>query len=37
VLSAGQISAHGTPEELKSSPVVEQLYFGAIPSEAANA
>jgi branched-chain amino acid transport system ATP-binding protein len=37
VLSAGQISAHGTPEELKSSPIVEQLYFGAIPSEAANA
>lgn len=37
VLSAGQISAQGTPEELKSSPVVEQLYFGALPPEAADA
>jgi branched-chain amino acid transport system ATP-binding protein len=37
VLAAGAIAAEGTPEELKSSPVVEQLYFGAVPTEAAHA
>jgi len=37
VLSAGAISAQGTPEQLKSSPIVEQLYFGAVPAEAAHA
>jgi branched-chain amino acid transport system ATP-binding protein len=37
VLSAGAISAQGTPAQLKTSPVVEQLYFGAIPSETAHA
>lgn len=34
VLAAGAISAQGTPEQLKESPVVAQLYFG---TEAANA
>jgi branched-chain amino acid transport system ATP-binding protein len=29
VLAAGAISAEGTPEQLKASPIVEQLYFGA--------
>jgi branched-chain amino acid transport system ATP-binding protein len=29
VLAAGAISAQGTPEQLKESPVVAQLYFGA--------
>src|ERR1700744_4039626 len=37
VLAAGAISAQGTPEQLKTSPVVEQLYFGAVPSETAHA
>ena len=37
VLAAGAISAQGTPEQLKASPLVEQLYFGAVPSEAADA
>jgi branched-chain amino acid transport system ATP-binding protein len=37
VLAAGAISAEGTPEQLKSSPIVEQLYFGAVPAEAAHA
>jgi branched-chain amino acid transport system ATP-binding protein len=37
VLAAGAISAVGTPEQLKSSPIVEQLYFGAAPAEAAHA
>jgi branched-chain amino acid transport system ATP-binding protein len=37
VLAAGRISAHGTPEELKASPVIEQLYFGAAPAETAHA
>jgi branched-chain amino acid transport system ATP-binding protein len=35
VISAGSISAQGNPAELKASPIVEQLYFGAeIPEEA---
>ena len=37
VLAAGAISAEGTPEQLKGSPVVEQLYFGAAPAEASHA
>jgi branched-chain amino acid transport system ATP-binding protein len=37
VLAAGAISAEGTPEALKTSPIVEQLYFGAAPAEAAHA
>ncbi len=37
VLAAGAISAEGTPEQLKASPIVEQLYFGAAPAEAAHA
>jgi branched-chain amino acid transport system ATP-binding protein len=37
VLAAAAISAAGTPEQLKSSPIVEQLYFGAAPAEAAHA
>jgi branched-chain amino acid transport system ATP-binding protein len=37
VLAAGAISAQGTPAQLKASPIVEQLYFGATPSEAAHA
>jgi branched-chain amino acid transport system ATP-binding protein len=37
VLAAGAISATGTPEQLKSTPIVEQLYFGAAPAEAAHA
>ena len=37
VLAAGAISAEGTPEQLKASPVVEQLYFGAAPAEAFHA
>jgi branched-chain amino acid transport system ATP-binding protein len=37
VLAAGAISAQGTPEQLKASPIIEQLYFGAAPSEAAHA
>ncbi|HEX5233451.1 MAG TPA: ABC transporter ATP-binding protein [Bradyrhizobium sp.] len=37
VLAAGAISAEGTPEQLKASPVVEQLYFGAVPAEASHA
>jgi branched-chain amino acid transport system ATP-binding protein len=36
VLAAGRISAEGTPEQLKTSPIVEQLYFGATPAEAAH-
>ena len=35
--AAGAIAAEGTPEALKSSPIVEQLYFGAAPTEAAHA
>jgi branched-chain amino acid transport system ATP-binding protein len=37
VLAAGAIAAEGTPETLKSSPIVAQLYFGAVPAEAAHA
>jgi branched-chain amino acid transport system ATP-binding protein len=37
VLAAGAISAEGTPEQLKASPIVAQLYFGAAPAEAAHA
>jgi branched-chain amino acid transport system ATP-binding protein len=37
VLAAGAISAEGTREALKASPIVEQLYFGAVPAEAAHA
>ncbi len=37
VLAAGAISAQGTPEQLRASPVVEQLYFGAAPAEATDA
>jgi branched-chain amino acid transport system ATP-binding protein len=37
VLAAGAISAEGTPEALKASAIVEQLYFGAAPAEAAHA
>jgi len=37
VLAAGAIATEGTPEQLKSSPIVEQLYFGAAPAEPANA
>jgi branched-chain amino acid transport system ATP-binding protein len=37
VLAAGAISAQGTPEQLKASPLVAQLYFGAMPSEATDA
>lgn len=37
VLAAGAISAEGTPAQLKGSPVVEQLYFGAAPAEASHA
>jgi branched-chain amino acid transport system ATP-binding protein len=37
VISAGAISAEGTPAELKSSPIVEQLYFGAEIVEKAHA
>ena len=37
ILAAGAISAQGTPEQLKTSPIVEQLYFGAAPSEPTHA
>jgi branched-chain amino acid transport system ATP-binding protein len=37
VLAAGAISVEGTPEQLKASPIVEQLYFGAAAAEAAHA
>jgi branched-chain amino acid transport system ATP-binding protein len=37
VLAAGAIAAEGTPEQLQSSPIVEQLYFGAGPAEAVHA
>ncbi len=37
VLSSGVITAHGTPAELRSSPVVQQLYFGTAPRESAHA
>jgi branched-chain amino acid transport system ATP-binding protein len=37
VLAAGAIAAEGTPDQLKSSPIVEQLYFGAASAEAAHA
>jgi branched-chain amino acid transport system ATP-binding protein len=37
VISAGQISAQGTPGELQASPIVEQLYFGAETREEAHA
>jgi branched-chain amino acid transport system ATP-binding protein len=37
VLAAGAIAAEGRPEQLKSSPIVEQLYFGAAPAEPAHA
>jgi branched-chain amino acid transport system ATP-binding protein len=37
VLAAGAISAEGTPEQLKASPLIAQLYFGAVPSEATDA
>lgn len=36
VLSAGAISAEGTPEQLKTSPVIEQLYFGSVPAGTTN-
>jgi branched-chain amino acid transport system ATP-binding protein len=37
VLAGGAIAAEGTPEQLKASPIVEQLYFGAAPAEATHA
>lgn len=37
VLSAGAISAQGTPAELEASPVIEQLYFGAAPAGSGHA
>jgi len=37
VISAGAISAQGTPAELKASPIVQQLYFGAEVAEKAHA
>jgi branched-chain amino acid transport system ATP-binding protein len=37
VISAGAISAQGTPAKLKASPIVEQLYFGAEVAEKADA
>jgi branched-chain amino acid transport system ATP-binding protein len=37
VISAGEISAHGTPDELKASPIVAQLYFGAPVTEKVHA
>jgi branched-chain amino acid transport system ATP-binding protein len=37
VLAAGAISVEGTPEQLKASPIVGQLYFGAVPAEPAHA
>jgi branched-chain amino acid transport system ATP-binding protein len=37
VISAGEISAQGTPVELQASPIVEQLYFGAEMRENAHA
>jgi branched-chain amino acid transport system ATP-binding protein len=37
VLAAGAISAQGTPEQLKASPLIAQLYFGAVPSESTDA
>jgi branched-chain amino acid transport system ATP-binding protein len=37
VLAAGAISAEGTPDQLKGSPLVEQLYFGAMPAESTHA
>lgn len=37
VLAAGAIAAQGTPEQLKASPIVEQLYFGAAATEPAHA
>jgi branched-chain amino acid transport system ATP-binding protein len=37
LLAAGSIAAEGTPEQLKASPIVEQLYFGAAPTEATKA
>jgi branched-chain amino acid transport system ATP-binding protein len=37
VISAGEISAQGTPGELQASPIVEQLYFGAEMPENAHA
>jgi branched-chain amino acid transport system ATP-binding protein len=37
VLAGGAISAEGTPEALKASPIVEQLYFGGVPAETAHA
>jgi branched-chain amino acid transport system ATP-binding protein len=37
VLAAGAIAAEGTPEQLRGSPIVEQLYFGATPSVSVNA
>jgi branched-chain amino acid transport system ATP-binding protein len=37
VLAAGAISAEGTPDQLKGSPLVEQLYFGAVPAEPTDA
>jgi branched-chain amino acid transport system ATP-binding protein len=36
VLAAGAISAEGTPEQLRTSPVIEQLYFGVVPAGVAN-
>lgn len=37
VLTSGTISAEGTPAELHGSPVIQQLYFGAVPKEATHA
>jgi branched-chain amino acid transport system ATP-binding protein len=37
VLAAGAISAEGTPDQLKGSPLVKQLYFGAVPAEPTDA
>jgi branched-chain amino acid transport system ATP-binding protein len=37
VLSSGVITAQGTPTELRSSPVVQQLYFGTATGERTHA
>jgi branched-chain amino acid transport system ATP-binding protein len=37
VLTSGVISAHGTSAELRATPVIQQLYFGAPAAEAADA
>ena len=37
VLTSGVISTHGTPAELRDSPVIQQLYFRATSAEVAHA